>query len=65
MEERGGAAAFTDCVAYPGQKGSGIWLVVRCKPPSGDGVSTYHVNRLGGLEFEGTGPVAAPQEPQT
>ncbi|NNE53645.1 MAG: hypothetical protein HKN30_14740 [Sulfitobacter sp.] len=63
IKERGGDAALADCVAYPGQAGSGIWLVVRCTPDAGE-PATYRVNRLGGLE-QGAARPPAPQEPQT
>lgn len=60
--------AATDCVAYPGQT-QGIWLVVSCGSESADAGARYeyHVNRFGGLEFQGMpNPLRpAPRSPET
>ncbi|MEW9919137.1 hypothetical protein AB2B41_05960 [Marimonas sp. MJW-29] len=67
VEERGGDASVTDCVADPGRAFAGIWLVVSCTPKgavAGDSVD-YFVNRLGGLENMGKPGGETPLGPRT
>lgn len=47
LQEAGAGALRTDCKAVPAQS-SGLWLVVICERPTGQGVE-YFVDRFGRL----------------
>lgn len=63
LEDAGGSAALTDCVAYPSDD-LGIWLVVRCAAPQRAQAYEYFVNRVGGLEYRHTPKAATLRAPQ-
>ena len=67
VNDHGGDARVTDCVAYPTDSIPGIWILVRCAPMGALENYDYYVNRFGGLEH-GDWPAElkiTPQEPQT
>ena len=45
VDKMGGGAKRTDCAARPAQS-EGLWLVISCQPPLGDGID-YFVDRYG------------------
>lgn len=65
VQERGGGAAMTDCVAMPGRADQGIWLVVRCAAPDTDSAFEYHVDRFGRLKHPARTGDARAAEPRT
>lgn len=65
LSDHGSGAQLTDCVAVPEDALSDIWLVVRCRPKDVNESYDYHINRLGGLEYEARPRPATLREPQT